>query len=125
MIIALRSPWRAGMEKGCTELTAHPRPHMTRLATSKVSSIALIRNEDAIEIRYLVGKVTEAVAKRLVKKLCMRNAEEHQHTHCNDGNQQEKNGEEEPLQLPAEAPERIGKPLLLAADRLDRRSQTF
>jgi hypothetical protein len=29
----LRSPWRANI--GCTELTAHPRPRITRLATGK------------------------------------------------------------------------------------------
>src|SRR5581483_8199849 len=86
------------LQMGCTELTAHPRPRMIRLATRKHRLLLRVPEWEPIRISYLVGNVTEPVAERLAKKLCVRDAEENQHAQRRDGDQEEEDGEEESLQ---------------------------
>lgn len=98
---------------------------MTRLATRKHRVLQRVPEWETIRISYLVGNVTEPVAERLAKKLCVRDANENQYAQRRYGDQKKENGEEKSLQQSGKAAKCGGKLLLFLAPALDRGSQAL
>jgi hypothetical protein len=59
--------------EGCTELTAHPRPRMTRLATAKPKGTRRIPECSTTMNPYVIANVTKPIAEREMQRIAKKN----------------------------------------------------